>query len=251
LSIHRFHVPPAEVRGNEFALPAAEAHHAIKVLRCRVGDPVQVLDGCGRTMSCEIIDVSRREVRVRTREVRSVGEPSVRVILFQAITKGKSFDLILEKATEIGVSEIVPVICERAVAVPDGKQALAKAEKWRHTAIAALKQSGRAWLPVTHPVTPFFSAVSRSEKCDWKMVAALDPTARPLKDWLRGVGGLLSAGSTIAVWIGPEGDFTESEYHVMRSRGFSFATLGDAVLRAETAAICALACIRYEVGDRA
>ena len=247
--MHRFHVPPAEIREPGFVLPPGEAHHALKVLRCRVGDEVEVLDGCGRSLNCEIVDISRREVRLKARSVRTSAEPAVRVILFQAITKGKSFDLVLEKATELGVSEIVPVICERAVAVPDGKHAQAKVEKWGQTAIAAIKQSGRLWLPVIHPALPFFAAVSRSEKCDWKVVAALDADARPMKDWLRGLVGLPDTGANVALWIGPEGDFTAAEYQVMRARGFSFATLGDAVLRSETAAICGLACIQYELGN--
>lgn len=245
--MRRFFVPRAEIRGEEFDFPDSEAHHALSVLRCREGDCVAVLDGCGRELSCEITSANRRAVRVRVRSERRFARPAVPVVLFQSMVKGKAFDLIVEKATEIGVSEIVPVVGERVVAAPSDRQMAGKVDKWRQTAIGAVKQSGRAWLPEIQSPLPFFSAVSRAEKCDWNVVAALDDSARPLREWLRGMSGVLVTGASIGVWIGPEGDFTKSEYEVLRSRKYSFATLTDAVLRAETAALFALACIQYEL----
>jgi 16S rRNA (uracil1498-N3)-methyltransferase len=247
--MHRFHVPPELVNGREFVLPPTESHHALKVLRCRVGDAVEVLNGKGRRQTCEITEATRRGVRVAVRSDRQEPASSLRLVLFQALTKGKSFDLVIEKATEIGVSEIVPVICERSVAVPEGRHSDAKVEKWRQSAIAAIKQCGRSWLPEIHPPRPFFSAIGRADACEWNVVAALDESARPLKEWLRSMGTMLAIGVSAGLWVGPEGDYAESEYEVMRSRKYSFARLTDSVLRAETAALYLLSSLHYEVGD--
>ena len=246
--MHRFHVPPELVNGREFVFPPAEAHHATGVLRCREGDAVEVLDGQGRRMLCEVTEAHRRNLRVVVREDHREPSPPHPIVLYQALTKSRSFDLVLEKATEIGVTEIVPVICERSVAVPDEKQSAAKAEKWRQTVIAALKQCGAGWLPVVHPPRPFFTAVGHSDQCAWNVVAALEDSARPFKEWARGMSGILETGAVAGVWVGPEGDFTESEYEVMRSRKFAFARLTNSVLRSETAAIYALSCLHYELG---
>jgi len=246
--MRRFFVPPEQVNGREFVLPPAEARHAASVLRCREGDMVEILDGAGRRQLCQISEISRRDVRVAVREDQQEPPPATPVALFQGLTKARSFDLILEKATEIGVTEIVPVICEHAVAVPDGKQEEAKVEKWRQTAIAASKQCGCSWLPKIHAPRPFFSAVGHSQDYSWNVVAALDESARPLKEWLRSMSTVLGNGASVGIWVGPEGDFTESEYEVMRRRNFSFARLTESVLRAETAALYALSCLRYEVG---
>lgn len=246
--MHRFHVPSDQVNHIQFPLPASEAHHAVKVLRCRPQEVVEVLDGRGRRLKCQITDVARREVHVAVLDEVADDPPPVRIVLYSALAKGRAFDLILEKAAEIGVSEVVPVICERSVAVPAEDQAAAKVERWQQAVVAAMKQCGRSWMPVVRPMRPFYTAIAHSDECSWNLVAALDDAARPLKEWLRGVTEPLKAGASVGVWIGPEGDFSESEYEVMRSRRFAFARLTDAVLRSETAALYVLACLHYEVG---
>jgi len=239
--VRRFYAPPEIASQDEFVLPDAEGHHASRVLRCRVNDEVVVVDGVGQSIRCKIAECSRSSVRVIVLARTVAEKPKQRLVLMQGIVKGKAMDLIVEKATELGVAAIVPVVSENAVAVPDSDKSGSKVDKWWGNALAAIKQCGRAWLPEIAPPTRFDGAIQQSGKAR-NLVASLQDDPLPLYQ----VAESLRLEESVNVWIGPEGDFTNDEYRQLDTIGATSVSLSDAVLRSETAAICALSCLRRD-----
>lgn len=246
--MHRFHVAPSAAGGPVVTLPEAEAHHAARVLRLQPGDRATVLDGAGRQLDCEVRTVTKHEVTLAVRERVLVPPLPYQLTLLAAIPKGRLMDDIVEKATELGVARIVPVLTERTVSHLDTDSAAAKVAKWQHTAVEAIKQCGSAWLPrVETPVTlPHF--LGCGEVFDLMLVASLHTGARLPREIIgqqRATRG--RAPVTVAVWIGPEGDFTPAELDALAAAGAQPMTLGPLVLRCATAAIAALAVVGCEL----
>lgn len=246
--MHRFYVRPDQTTGAGLLLSESEAHHALEVLRLRRGDRVSVLNGAGDEFLCEIERVEKRTVGLKVVHKQVHPPLPFKLCLVQAIPKGKAMELIVQKAAELGVHRIVPILSERTVAHLDAESAAAKVEKWQSTAIEAIKQCGSAWLPkIELPMTPqaFFAA---GEKFDLSLLATLQPGARHPRvhmDGFRSEHGRLP--STVAVWVGPEGDFTPAEIHGILSHGALPITLGQLILRSETAAIYCLSVLNYEL----
>jgi 16S rRNA (uracil1498-N3)-methyltransferase len=186
------------------------------------------------------------------------------VTLLQAITKGKSMELIVQKATELGVARIVPILTSRTVPRLSAEDASSKAAKWRSIAIDAIKQCGSPWLPqIDQPIElarilagfrrlPGGSIAHEPrgiEQCDLSLVASLQPGSIPLRQCLshqRSQRKLEEALGSLAFWVGPEGDFTPQEYEAILGAGATPVSLGSRVLRAETAALYLLTVINYE-----
>ncbi|MSR43703.1 MAG: 16S rRNA (uracil(1498)-N(3))-methyltransferase [Pedosphaera sp.] len=246
---HRFYLPTASKTGVEIILAEREAHHAAQVLRVRAGEHVAVLDGAGLECICEVREVSKRTVTLTVVERKIHSAPAARVTLVQALTKAKSFDTILQKATELGATRIVPLAVERSVAHVDTADAVDKVEKWRATAIEAMKQCGWPWLPqIEVPLTPK-AFLARSEmQSELTFLASLQPGARhPREHFQEFFREHQRRPASVAVWIGPEGDFTPAEVELALAAGSRPITLGPTVLRADTAAIYSLSVISYEL----
>ena len=235
----RFFAPPEIAARDEFDLPEMEGHHAVRVLRCRVGEPVQVLDGAGSMLVCEVVNATRSTLGVRVSTRNSEPRPMRELVLAQAILKGKAMDLVVEKATELGATRIIPLISDHSVAIPDGVKQDGKVEKWRNTALAAIKQCGRTWLPRIEPPNSMDKILAEPDRV-YELVASLQGAVEPLTE----IATELPPGRPVRVWIGPEGDFSEVEYGQLRQAGAQSVSLSDAVLRSETAAICALSCLQ-------
>jgi 16S rRNA (uracil1498-N3)-methyltransferase len=247
--MHRFHAPPESCRADTIRLDGEEARHATQVLRLRPGDAATVLDGAGGEMRCVLAEATRREVTLTVKERITHPTPAVAVTLFQSVPKGKTMEWIVEKATELGAAAIVPVLTARTVVRVDEEDAAAKRSRWERTAIEAVKQCGNPWLPrLTSPVT-LPEALALAPDADLKLVASLEPGARRAGRYLEEFR--VRAGRQprhIAVWIGPEGDFTPAEYAALAAEGAQPLSLGGLVLRCETAAIAALAILLHEAG---
>jgi 16S rRNA (uracil1498-N3)-methyltransferase len=246
--MHRFHMPPDQCRGNRLTLTGSEAHHAANVLRLRPGAEATVLDGAGKVIACEVETVTKREVHLRVVRTETIPAMPCRITLLLAVPKGKLIDVIIQKATELGVARVVPLLTERVVTHLDGDGAEAKAAKWQQVAVEAIKQCGQAWLPkVEAPVSPR-GWLTRGETFDLQLVGALRPGSGHPRDVIRAFqserGG---PPKTIAIWIGPEGDFTPSELDAAEAAGAKPITLGPLVLRVETAAIYCLSFLNYEL----
>jgi len=246
--MHRFFLPPDQCRGAMLSLTGREAHHAQHVLRVRLGERVTVLDGAGHEFWCAVEESDRRQVRLAVLEKRSQPAPPAQVTLLQAIPKGKSMEVIVQKATELGASRIVPLLSERVVLHLSEQDGAQKAAKWRLVTQEAIKQCGSAWLPqVEPPVTPD-QFLARREAIELPLIASLETDSRPAREYFRAFQtshGRMPA--SVCVWIGPEGDFTPAETMAIKSQGALTITLGPLVLRAETAALYCLSVLHYEL----
>jgi len=246
--MHRFYLPPEQTKTEAITLRGREAHHALHVLRIRDGEPVVILDGAGQQLCCDVTAHHRDSISFAVRERISVPPPSCAITLLQAIPKGKIIESIIQKATELGVTRVVPILSERVVTQLDGDSAEAKAEKWRQVAIEAIKQCGSAWLPkVEVPVTPQ-KIFARRESFELSLVGSLESGSRHPRVWFEEfIARHQRLPRSVAVWVGPEGDFSAAEYAAIQSAGASPITLGALVLRVETAAAYCLSVLNYEL----
>ena len=246
--MHRFYLPPTECKAGPLMLAGTEAHHAIRVLRVRRGERVTVLDGDGGEVLCDIVDFDRDKVQLAVVEKKAVPPPPCSITLLQAIPKGKIIESIIQKATELGVARVVPLLTERVVTDLDEKHAERKAEKWQHVAIEAIKQCGAAWLPrVEAPVTPK-EFLARKEPFELPLIASLQPGAQHPRNYFRQFE--VQHGrkpKSACIWIGPEGDLTADEVAAATAAGARPITLGHLVLRVETAATYCLSVMNYEL----
>ncbi|HUB67827.1 MAG TPA: RsmE family RNA methyltransferase [Candidatus Methylacidiphilales bacterium] len=227
-------------------LDAEESHHCAHVMRQAVGDLITVFDGHGHEAKARITGIGKDQVSFQILAKATSSRPAHPVWLGQALTKSKSLDLIIQKATELGVSELVPLQSGHSVSQIDEEKTETKTGKWQKLAIEAAKQSGQNWLPVIHPPCApkdFFATVPAGAV---KLIASLQNEAHPLKTALREHLPNLKPGVPIVVLIGPEGDFTPAEIGQARAAGFHPVSLGPIILRAETAAFFALSAIAYE-----
>ncbi|MBM3821539.1 MAG: 16S rRNA (uracil(1498)-N(3))-methyltransferase [Verrucomicrobia bacterium] len=247
--MRRFYLPPSQCTGPVWNLSESDARHAVQVLRTTAGEPVVILDGAGGEWRCEVIECGRKHVRLKPGAQTRHKPLPARVTLVQAITKGKSMDWIVQKATELGVSRIVPVLSDRSVPSLDDEAAEDKVEKWMQIAIESIKQCGSPWLPTIEPPRSVQAILQHRERFECALVASLAPEARHPRTVFdafrreRGRGPI-----SVAVWVGPEGDFTPAELADIGSAGFTPITLGPLVLRSETAAAYCLSIISYETG---
>lgn len=228
MSAKRFYAERIPLPGETLELSAAEAHHAVRVLRLGEGDRLMVLDGAGVVAMAGIVatDTRRRAMLVRCLvHERQTRTQARRVHLLVAPPRGKAMGVIVRQATELGVTHITPVLCRYGVAKPDADAAC---RTWRQEAVAAMKQSGNPFLPQVEVPTLFAAAVA--EPANRGYVGAV-----PTGAWTEGVrvAPLSSAGA--ALWIGPEGGFSTEEVQALRQAGCRPLTVGAHILRVETA----------------
>jgi 16S rRNA (uracil1498-N3)-methyltransferase len=202
------------------------------VLRVKSGDTIAVFDGRGHEAQCRVEAAGMLTMLTHT----STAPLPCRITLAQAVPK-KNMDSIVQKATELGVAVIVPLISERTIKRPGGSP-----HRWQEIALEACKQSGNNWLPVIHEPLPAETFLKSPGAFDLKLVASLQPDAKPLKQILRN-----PHPSSVLVLIGPEGDFTPAELAAADSAGCQPLSLGALVLRAETAAVYALSILHHEL----
>lgn len=223
-------------------LEGAEARHLAQVLRLRSGAFITVFDGCGRHAKAEVLSVARHRVALQLGDPQTLPAPWPVITLAQAIPKGKIMDIIVQKAVELGIAAIQPLVTRHTVVQPgEGKSA-----KWRRIALEACKQCGQDTLPViADPLSMDRWMATQSETLDLKLIASLAPGARPLRQVLHAV----PATRAVTLLIGPEGDFSSAETGHALAVGFLPVSLGSIVLRVETATLFCLAALRYEFSD--
>jgi 16S rRNA (uracil1498-N3)-methyltransferase len=248
--MHRFYIPPENWNSDALALTGSEAHHARDVLRMKSGEKVVLFNGRGREITAEIVDPGGSGIRLR--KLHEAGTPPLhcRIVLGQAIPKGKNMDLIVQKAVEIGAAEIAPIISDRTIVQIDSESAMQKQTKWHQIAIEAAKQCGQNWLPRVHvprKLAEFFSAAPE-DSFDLRFIGSLQPDAQHLKKILADYSSEHRLRpQSVLMLIGPEGDFTPAELALARSHGCRPISLGPIILRVETAAIYCLSVLSYEL----
>jgi 16S rRNA (uracil1498-N3)-methyltransferase len=228
--------------GAAFRLPEAAAHHAIRVLRLRVGDVLALFTGGGGEFRARIDAISRDDVSVTIESFDSVErEAPLSITLMQGIAHGERMDTIVQKATELGVARIVPVACERSVTRLDADRAEKRVAHWRKIAISACEQCGRNRLPEIADPVALEVAVTLAVA---GMALMLSPRA---SQSLRSVAE--SSVSAVTLLVGPEGGFTDVEENAAIAAGFQPMRLGPRVLRTETAGPAFIAALLALHGD--
>ncbi len=244
--MQRFYLSELPAQSGTVSLTEDEAAHAVRVLRVRPGDPVTVLNGQGLRLLTRVIHADRRRVDLEVQQREETPRAPFELCLFQAVTKPKSMEWIVQKATELGVCAIQPVVTARVVPLGAEAEGARKVDKWRRIAVEALKQCGQPWLPRIEAPAHLTDLLGNAAG---SFLASLQPGARPLRDWLAEDAERLQSGRgwSVALWIGPEGDFTPEETRAILAAGARPITLGPGVLRSETAALCGLTLLDYEL----
>jgi len=236
----RLPAEPAMLRAQIVSLPPAAARH-LKVLRAKKGDLVELFDGEGAERAFEVCGDGTLSA---AGELRVLARPSAPVVLYACVTKGSRWDWTVEKAVELGVSRIVPVISERTIVrLGAGGEREAKAERWRRVALDAARQSHAVWLPRVEAPVDFAGAVADMASVGIPVFGGFlrNPPPPPLLEAAETVAAARGLSAGAGVFTGPEGDFTSQETAALEAAGVVPVSLGPTVLRAETAAICALA----------
>ena len=216
----------------EYLLNRQESHHAVNVLRLRTDDVVIVFDGRGNSAEAVVLAAHRDGMRVRVDGVRTEEHLPLRLTIATAIPKGKRWQTLVEKCTELGVDRIIPILSERSVVKGEGD-----ADKWRRWAVEAAKQSRRAWIPeVSEPMA--LAAILPLARNDKAMLLIADPGGESPAAYR----GMLEHLFEVIVLIGPEGGFTDMEAEDCVRHGARTIRLSPFTLRIETAAaaVCAL-----------
>lgn len=226
---------------------AAEAHHILHVLRARDGERLRLFNGAGQEADAILrLSPDGASPVLEIQDRRSAPQRAFEIVLLQAILKGNRMELLIEKATELGVGRIVPVTTSRVIPRFDAAQARQKRERWERIAVSAAKQCGTPWLPVIN--TPTMLQNAMRDTSGPVLLASLGADTRPLAaviDELRA-----APPPSVTVVIGPEGDLTPDEIRQLLTAGALPVSLGSLTLRAETAAIYAVSALACMLNQR-
>jgi 16S rRNA (uracil1498-N3)-methyltransferase len=231
--LHRFYVPSALAPGAHIALEGEELHHAVRVVRLRSGESVELFDGRGAAVRGVVEELGRDLAVIRVEEPVPARESRTPIVLAMAIINLDKFEIVLQKATELGVRAIIPLETERCEVRAERYRS--KGERWSKIVFEAVKQCGRAVIPVVEAPLPFADAVGRAGT---KLFFDADA------DHASG-----SEAAPITLFIGPEGGWSDAELTLARDRECIFQRLGPRRLRAETAAIVAAAIVAARHDD--
>jgi len=250
----RLFLSPEELTSQEILIHGENAHYISSVLRVQTGDMLTIFDGQGNRYLCKINKIHKKEViaeKVKT-EMYSAESP-ILIVLAQGIPKGDKMDFIVQKSTEMGVKKIIPLITERSQV-----QHTAKTERWRKIALSASQQSGREKIPdieeavnfkefFNPPIPPLSKGDEGGflDKNHCGIIFSEEEKNQTLKKVLKDFKEI----TAIALLIGPEGGFSDTETKMAIEKGFIAASLGPRILRTETAALSAISIIQYELGD--
>ena len=242
----RFFVEGEPLKPGERLITGKKAHHLTRVLRLGVGEPVVLFDGRGREFPAEILEVGRQLIRFKVSAGKGVDRESpLSLMLALGLPRPGIMDLIVQKVTELGVNEIVPLRTERAQRWLAGEKDLSRINRWGRIAQEAARQSGRNMVPRIWPLSDFPQLLQQTADTELKLFCWEEEEKENLRQALEAKGKARQA----CVLIGPEGGFSAKEAEEAASAGFQSISLGGRILRTETAAIVVIGLIQYELGD--
>lgn len=245
--MQRFFVEPYQIqeKENKICITGNDVNHIKNVLRMKPGEEIWVSDSGNHEYHCRIDSMESEKIDLHILYVQEADyELPGRIYLFQGLPKGDKMELIIQKAVELGVHEIIPVEMKRCVVRLDDKKAQKKRERWQQIAESAAKQSKRMLIPKIHPVLNYSQALSYAKELDicllpYELAKGMKETKRIITE--------IQPGKTIGVFIGPEGGFEEKEVEAALSIGAKTITLGRRILRTETAGLTILSILMFHL----
>jgi 16S rRNA (uracil1498-N3)-methyltransferase len=243
MTLRRFFINQTDITGETAQLAGAEAHHLRTVLRLSPGDPITFFDGTGARYQARIEQILKDRVTATIIKHTQDPLPKVRLHLGQALLKGQKMDLVLQKATELGVDAIFPFYSQHGIHKP---QREAQMERWQRIVLEACKQCDRAKPPEIHAPREITELMAHPPSCDAKLIFWEHESRQRLDEIL---GGEKKICRSLFFLLGPEGGFSEAEIVCARQEGFIPISLGQRILRAETATLAATAILQYTLGN--
>lgn len=254
--MYHFFVEPSQVHEEYVEILGGDVNHMKNVLRMKVGEEITVSDGFGHEYLCRVEELLEDSVHVGILERREVSvELPSRLILFQCLPKGDKLELIIQKAVELGASEIVPVASRRCVVKLDAKKEANKRKRWQAIAESAAKQSGRAIVPDVKPVVKFSQALTQAELLDVRLIPyecadeLLEDGHSSAMQKTRKLLSGIRRGQSVGIFIGPEGGLDKEEVDAAIAAGVKPITLGKRILRTETAGLCILSVLMFQLEE--
>lgn len=243
----KFFVTSDKINDDRIIIDSEDAKHISRVLRMGEGDMLTVCDSQGTDYEAEIVSLGQQEIvcKINSKSA-SVSEPDIKVTLFQGLPKASKMEYIIQKTTELGITEIVPAKLSRCVVKIDNKKDESKKlDRWQKISESAAKQSGRGIIPKISPIMTLDEIIEKSKEFDLFFVPYECEEQKTLREVLLSKKDVKSAGFL----IGPEGGFDIAETEKLRNAGIDTVTLGKRILRTETAGEAVLAMTMYEIGD--
>ena len=243
--MHHFFVTPQQISGDKIRIEGGDVNHMKNVLRMKLHEKAEISDGESRTYLCEV-EAYEEDVAVLhiLEEMEADTEPASKLYLFQGLPKSDKMELIVQKAVELGVYQVIPVAMKRSVVRLDDKKAAKKADRWNSIAESAAKRAGRSRIPeVTMPLS-YNEALKMAEELDvtllpYELAGGMEVTREVIRQ--------IKSGQSVGIFIGPEGGFEPEEVDAAVSMGAKVITLGRRILRTETAGLATLAVLMFEL----
>ena len=243
--MHHFFVTPQQISGDKIRIEGGDVNHMKNVLRMKLHEKAEISDGESRTYLCEV-EAYEEDVAVLhiLEEMEADTEPASKLYLFQGLPKSDKMELIVQKAVELGVYQVIPVEMKRSVFRLDDKKKKKKADRWNSIAESAAKQAGRSRIPeVTMPLS-YNEALKMAEELDvtllpYELAGGMEVTREVIRQ--------IKSGQSVGIFIGPEGGFEPEEVDAAVSMGAKVITLGRRILRTETAGLATLAVLMFEL----
>lgn len=241
--VHRFFVPKEQISNTDISIIGSDASQIKNVLKLEPGEEIDILDGSGRIYASKIKTIGQGKVIceiVSSRAAKS--EPKIKTTLIQSIPREAKMDFIIQKSTELGVADIIPVSSERTIVKLDDKKREVRLERWQRITKEAAEQSGRGIVPRISPLKELIAALKEANDLDLKLIPWEMEENTSIKDLFE----IEKNPKGITIAIGPEGGFSANEVKAAIKYGFTPVTLGKRILRAETAGIAVLSMVNYE-----
>ncbi|MBP3907127.1 MAG: 16S rRNA (uracil(1498)-N(3))-methyltransferase [Peptostreptococcaceae bacterium] len=233
------------IENNTCIIEGEDVKHISKVLRCRIGEELEVCDNNNNEYICEITNIDKNQVELNILEKVDIQrESDLKIKVYQGLPKGPKMEMILQKLTEVGVDEIILVQTKRTVVKVDDKKEDKKLERWERIIYEAAKQSKRGKIPTLRGVLTFKEALADMKENDFNIAPYENEKTKSIKQAIKGVNI-----NNIGIFVGPEGGFEETEIEAIEDIGGQSVSLGPRILRTETASLVASSIVLYELSD--
>ena len=233
------------LENNTCIIEGEDVKHISKVLRCRIGEELEVCDNNNNEYICEITNIDKNQVELNILEKVDIQrESDLKIKVYQGLPKGPKMEMILQKLTEVGVDEIILVQTKRTVVKVDDKKEDKKLERWERIIYEAAKQSKRGKIPSLRGVLTFKEALADMKENDFNIAPYENEKTKSIKQAIKGVNI-----NNIGIFVGPEGGFEETEIEAIEDVGGQSVSLGPRILRTETASLVASSIVLYELSD--